>query len=282
MNDIPCRERLFPYRISAATFYAPYLRWLKHLGERLGIRPTLSIWKNTFTEYDDALLMTILSSGWQKPISAETNTVESIKKLITATFSTTSLEVSNDEIMGVIEITPPIPQIRAYFSNHTMEKESTAFEALHLRFDGLAYVAEMLIERYGKQGELIVYDILVAERLAATKNKAGSVAEFIEDFTAEECKPSLFTAGLKTELISKTHREAVVFVRECEWARYFQERHPSVGYLMACSTDEAAYKAFNSRLRMQRTRTLMEGGDLCDFRVYTIDKELNSEGQTEH
>lgn len=57
----------------------------------------------------------------------------------------------------------------------------------------------------------------------------------------------------------------------CEWARYFQERHPRVGYLMACSTDETAYRAFNPSLRLQRTQTLMEGGALCDFRIYATE-----------
>jgi hypothetical protein len=277
MDYIPCRERLFPFRINAANFYAPYLRWLTHLGERLGIQNTLSIWKNTFNEYDDALLMTILSSGWHKPLSDETDPQESIDNLVAESLSATNLDVSGAEVSGAIENTPPIPQIRRHFSNRTMEKEITAFEALHLRFDGPAHLAETIIGMYGKQGELIVYDMMVEGRLAAAKGETGSVADFIDDFTVESGKPSLFTAGLQSELVSKTNREAVLLVRECEWARYFQERHPSVGYLMACSTDEVAYKAFNSSLRMQRTQTLMEGGEFCDFRVYTIDHGHSSQ-----
>lgn len=203
MNYIPCRERIFTFRINANELYKPYLRWFKHLAERLGVHNT-----------------------------------------------------------------PPLAQIRRLFSNDTVEKGITAFEALHLRFDSLAHLAEILIKKYGKQGELIVYDIMVEGRLASGQGDTGSVEEFIEDFTTEEETPSLFTAGLQRELISKTKREVVLYVRECEWARYFRERHPTVGYLMACSTDEAAYKAFNSNLRMQRTSILMEGGELCDFRIY--------------
>ena len=51
----------------------------------------------------------------------------------------------------------------------------------------------------------------------------------------------------------------------------FRERHPGVGYLVACSTDEVDYRAFNEKLRMQRTSTLMEGGEVCDFRIYAVD-----------
>ncbi|MGD8531631.1 MAG: L-2-amino-thiazoline-4-carboxylic acid hydrolase, partial [Syntrophobacterales bacterium] len=81
---------------------------------------------------------------------------------------------------------------------------------------------------------------------------------------------NLFTAGLEIEKITETPREVVINVRECEWARYFQERHPRVGYLMACSTDEVAYKSFNRDLRMRRTQTIMEGAEKCDFKIYAI------------
>lgn len=278
MHELPCRESVFPLQISADTFYAPYLRWLRHLGERLGIPHTLSIWKNAFTEYDESLLTTILSSGWQKTSAHQTNTAESMNKGIAEIFAGANLEISGAEIKQVIENTPPIPQIKLHFSNFTQEKEVTAFEALHIRFDGLAHLAETLIEKYGKQGEFIVYDRMVAERLTAAKSKTGSVAEFMENFTAESSRPSLFTAGLQTELVRKTDREAVLWVRQCAWARYFNERHPRVGYLMACSRDEVAYQAFNRSLRLQRTQTLMEGGEWCDFRVYTIDQDVYPEG----
>jgi hypothetical protein len=221
-------------------------------------------------------LTKILSSGWHKVAPNESNLKDNADELIKEFFSTNNLELSNAEVKGVIENTPPIAQIRQLFSSDTVENEITAFEALHLRFDGLAYLAESLIKEYGKQGEFVVYDMMVEGRLVSGHGETGSVEEFIEGFTAEEDAPSLFTAGLQHELISKAKREAVVHVRECEWARYFQERHPNVGYLMACSTDEVSYKAFNASLRMQRTSTLMEGGEMCDFRIYAIDDNSNT------
>ena len=151
-----------------------------------------------------------------------------------------------------------------------MKREISAYDVLHLRFDGLAYLAETLIDSYGKQGELIVYDLMIAGRLANSKGEKGSVEQFMANFTAKPAKPNLFTAGLEIEKISETPREVVINVRECEWARYFLERHPRVGYLMACSTDEVAYKSFNQDLRMQRTQTIMEGAEKCDFKIYAI------------
>lgn len=271
MNYIPCPERLFPFKIHAANFHSTYVRWLNHLGERLGCQNIFALWKETFAEYDPALLMSILSTGWRKS-GSETSPEENIHQLISEAVSATQLEGHAIEAIKLIENTPPIPQVNLQFSNHPMVKEISAYAVLHLRFDALACLAEKLIETYGKQGELIVYDLMVEGRLAAAKGQTGSVAEFIEDFTDFTGAPNLFSAGLQTEVIRKSDREAVLLVCECEWARYFRERHPGVGYLMACSTDEVAYRAFNSSLRMQRTQTLMEDGDLCDFWVYTVEK----------
>lgn len=274
MNTIPCPERHFPFRINFVSFYAQYLRLLRNLIERLGYENTLSIWKNTFANYDDKLLMSILSSGWLKVESDETNQLEAkAEALIEEFFPPSGSALSRTEVGKIIEETPPIKQIKQLFSSHTIEKESTTYHAVHVLFDGLAYLAESLIDRFGKQGEFIIYDLLKEERLASSQGNTGRVEDFIKYFTSEVKPPNLFTAGEEMEVISKSEREAVTYVRECEWARYFKERHPRVGYLMACSTDEAAFKAFNPNLRLQRTETIMEGSDKCDFRIFAIDEK---------
>ena len=81
----------------------------------------------------------------------------------------------------------------------------------------------------------------------------------------------MHTAGLEAELVSANDTEVLTHTKECEWVRYYRDRHPRVGYLMCCSTDAAAYRAINARLRLQRTATLMEGDSHCDFRVYAVD-----------
>ena len=271
MDYIPCRQRSFLYEINRATFYAQYLRWFRYLGERLGLQNTIKLWEDTFAEYDDELLLGILSSEWQTVKSDEAEQVK-VSDFVKEILLTTPLEISEGQVRNIIDHTPPIGQISDHFSDETVVKQISAYDALHLRFDGLAYLAEAMIERFGKQGELIVYDLTVEERLASGQGAKGSVEQFIANFTAEPKIPNLFTAGLETRLISKTTSEVTLDVLECEWARYFQERHPRVGYLMACSTDEVAYKSFNKKLRMQRTQTIMEGSEKCDFRIFSIQR----------
>jgi hypothetical protein len=168
------------------SFYAGYLKWLRHLVERLGSQNTLSIWKNSFADYDDQLLMSILLSGWQKLGSDRTNQLEAkTEELIKEFFSPSTSSFSRIEVSNIIENTPPIAEIKRLFSTYTIEKEITAYNALHLRIDGFACLAESLIDKYGKQGEFIVYDLIQDGRLASSQGDTGSVKNFIENFTSK-------------------------------------------------------------------------------------------------
>lgn len=274
MNEIPLTERVFRFKLAPwlPACYASNLGWLKHLLERLGSECTLAAWQSVCQEGDDGLLHQILSSGWAEvPVTERFDAENRIAGVFAELYPTTIAGVSPETARQLVESMPPLPQIKYTFSSLNLWKEITAYEALHLRFDGPARLAEALLERYGKQGELIIYDILRQQRIRAGGGKTSTVAEFITDFTSEPAEANLFTAGLVTELASTGEREVVLHVRQCEWARYFQERHPRVGYLMACSTDEAAYRAMNENLRLQRTSTIMEGGEVCDFRIYAAD-----------
>jgi hypothetical protein len=53
---------------------------------------------------------------------------------------------------------------------------------------------------------------------------------------------------------------------ECLWATTFREVDASdIGYAAICYPDYAAASAFNSRIKLIRPTTLMEGHDCCDF-----------------
>jgi hypothetical protein len=272
--DLSCSQRRFPLRL-ASWFpgrYASYLRWLSHLVDRLGADRVLALWQEVHEGYDDELLSSILATGWCVDEQADIAAAEEhIAALLAQFFPTARKDIDQAQARLLAEQTPPIRQIRRAFPSLTVRRETTAYEALHLACDGLALLVEALIRSYGKQGELIAYDVLRAERIAASGGCTGSVAEFVADFTAQPHEANLFTAGLITEVMRVSERGVELHVKECEWARYYRERHPQVGYLMACSTDEAAYRAFNPTLRLQRTTTLMEGGQVCDFRIYALD-----------
>ena len=277
MEYIPCKDRVFPLQLAPeyGEFYETYIYWLKHLLERLGREPTLKIWQVAFNDYDDILLSDILSTGWEQVINSEPIDIQiEIATLINEVFPGAVDGVSGEQAKEIIDTTPPFKQINANLSHIDVIKQITTFNALHLFFDGLALLTETLIDLHGKQGELIAYDALLEQWTERQPNTIDA-AEFMKlraaRFSSEAGEPDMFSAGLEVEFIHASDTEVVTQVKECEWARYYQERHPRVGYLLACSLDNAAYQSFNQRIRLQRSSTIMEGAQICDFRVYTLD-----------
>ena len=279
MNNTTCSKRVFPLKLAPWLLirYTSYLHWLRHLLERLGHDCALSVWQDVYRDYNDELLLHILTTGWNDVAQDELVDVEgSIAELFPRFFPVAIEGVSMEKARQLVEKMPPINQVKQAFSSLNVWRETTAYEALHLLADGWALLTEALMRFHGKQGELIAYDLFREERIKAGGGKTGSVTEFMSGFTSNPEEADIFTAGLETESVHVSEQEVVFHVKECEWSRYFHERHPQVGYLIACSTDEAAYRTFNENLRMQRTSTLMEGGKVCDFRIYAVGEALDS------
>jgi hypothetical protein len=286
MSYIPCQERRFPLRLASQFEYHfwYYLHWLKHLLERLGREHALALWKNTFLKYDEETLVEILGAGWEEMEENGTLEYETlISEELAEVFPSPVEGVSAAEARALVESTPPFPQIQQYLPTINVRRETTTYEALHLFRDGLALLAEALLDGYGKQGELIAYETMLYEVPESPEPRVG-VEEFMSKrqvrFASEADEPNMHSAGLEVEFIRGSETEVVTRVTECEWARYYRERHPRVGYMLACALDNAVYRSFNSRLRLQRTSTLMEGGTECDFRVYAVD-DLSHSGGTE-
>ena len=286
MSYAPCQERTFPLRLPSQFGYHVwyYLHWLKHLLERLGPEHALDLWKNTFLEYNEERLVEILSTGWEEMEESGAEEYETlISETLAKVFPSPVEGVSAAEARALVESTPPFPQIQQYLPTINVRRQTTTYEALHLFRDGLALLAEALLDGYGKQGELIAYETMLDEVTESPEPRVG-VEEYLSKrqarFTSEPDEPNMHSAGLEVEFIRGSETEVVTRVTECEWARYYRERHPRVGYMLACALDNAVYRSFNSRLRLQRTSTLMEGGTECDFRIYAVD-DLSHSGGTE-
>ncbi len=87
-----------------------------------------------------------------------------------------------------------------------------------------------------------------------------------------------FTSGMKSneyfwshaitlKWVEETERAAEVRVTECLWAQTFRAADAAdIGYGMICHPDFAAATAFNPKMHMQRTKTLMQGHEYCNHR----------------
>ena len=58
-----------------------------------------------------------------------------------------------------------------------------------------------------------------------------------------------------------------VKVTECIWAKTFHDlKAPDIGYAMVCHADFAIATAFNPKMKLIRSKTLMQGHDCCNHR----------------
>ena len=68
-------------------------------------------------------------------------------------------------------------------------------------------------------------------------------------------------------MVEDTEKAAEIKVTECLWARTFRAADAAdIGYATTCYGDYAAAPAFNPKMKMIRTKTLMQGNDCCNHR----------------
>jgi hypothetical protein len=213
----------------------------------------------------------ILADGWE-PSDEQTHAPVMIDELIDPHFSSPVEGVSATHAHVLVTMDSGVRLPIERYPSLQVKRQITTYDSLHLRLDGVARLATSMTSHLWKQGEFLAYDLCREGRTARAAAEGGkrTADEVLKEWAdaGQLTSPTIFSAGLNDELIRASDTEVVLHVTACEWARYFGERHPSVGYLVAWSTDDAELRAATDGLWMQRTSTIMEGGSLCDFRVY--------------
>jgi hypothetical protein len=87
-------------------------------------------------------------------------------------------------------------------------------------------------------------------------------------FTAGMRKaPPLIQHALAVEMVEDSAQAFEYKVTQCLWARMFREQDAAdIGYAVVCNPDHGVATGFNSKLKLIRTQTLMQGGECCDLR----------------
>ena len=79
----------------------------------------------------------------------------------------------------------------------------------------------------------------------------------------------LFSMGgaLEFEVLETGEAGVSLNVTRCRYAEMYKEHGlEDFGYLLSCGRDYALIEGFNPGIKFTRTRTIMQGGDHCDFR----------------
>jgi hypothetical protein len=72
---------------------------------------------------------------------------------------------------------------------------------------------------------------------------------------------------LTFKIVEHTERAIEIKVTECLWAKTFRDNGAAeLGHAAICQPDFATAPAFNPKLKMVRTKTLMQGHECCNHR----------------
>lgn len=79
--------------------------------------------------------------------------------------------------------------------------------------------------------------------------------------------------SLEMDVLEQTPKTFFFNVTSCPYyERYRELGLVELGVGFSCCRDEPHARGFNPRLRLMRTKTIMEGADHCDFRYYLDDE----------
>ncbi len=116
----------------------------------------------------------------------------------------------------------------------------------------------------------------VIEQLGFEEGRRQAEQAGANDFeTFRKQRHQYSPAGLTTEIVQDEPHALGQDVTRCAFKEFYTEMGvPELGFLLSCSRDFAKARGFNPRVRLTRTKTLMQGSDRCDFRW--SDSEVDS------
>jgi hypothetical protein len=134
------------------------------------------------------------------------------------------------------------------------------------------------VEAFGKEKALVVARNVI-EGLAADAGKMLAVVARGNSMEHLKQALSLFSQGgaMDIEIQEDVENQTGMNVTRCAYAEMYRKHGmEDLGYLLSCGRDFALVENFNPKITLERTQTIMEGAEFCDFR-FTL--EDDSEGQ---
>ncbi len=125
-----------------------------------------------------------------------------------------------------------------------------------------------LEEEIGKERSLEILTKWSEQRIVkmAGNRRVASFAEF-KEYWKNTSAEDFFLHTSTTEFPEETDMVLQCKIIECLWAKTFQELNAAeLGKIMVCDPDFSFASTVNPKLRLKRTKTLMEGHDCCDHR----------------
>ncbi len=79
--------------------------------------------------------------------------------------------------------------------------------------------------------------------------------------------------ALQREVLEKSDTRYDFNITRCKYAEMYKELGlADMGFVFSCGRDGMMYSGFNDKIELQRTQTIMQGADYCDFRLSLKDE----------
>ncbi len=100
-----------------------------------------------------------------------------------------------------------------------------------------------------------------------TAGRAPAVRDLVSFASNMKNMPPLMQHALEAEIVEQSPEAFEYRVKKCLWAKVFRDGDVAdIGYAMVCYPDYAVARGLNPKLRLIRTKTLMQGDDGCSLR----------------
>jgi len=163
--------------------------------------------------------------------------------------------------------------LQAPASGPSANADMTWEQAFTFRYQGYARVSKKLSSRIGNDQFLEMLreaSSEVASESATLKAKSEpgrDLENFIAFFTTQLMSRPIFRSALVWEIAERSKTALEIRVSQCLWARTFRaEEAAEIGYSSVCYADYAGTAAMNPKIKLIRTKTLMQGHDCCNHR----------------
>lgn len=142
-------------------------------------------------------------------------------------------------------------------------------------FGGMVYLARELERVLGREKahEIIrkSRERYGVESIRKRMAERGPIKNF-EDFKAlckEDAKSPFWSHTLTITFPEETPKKIVHHITECLYAKTFKEMNAgNLGYILCCHPDFATAQVYHPKIKLKRTKTLMQGDSYCDHTYY--------------
>ena len=161
------------------------------------------------------------------------------------------------------------------------ENQTVLTDHLKRKMKIAAEIAVLLLhkmeDRFGPEAREVIRDMAKGP-MPMPRPEPGNPETDLQKFCAQLDKNCAGSHNWQ-RVIDEPSRVGYHYTR-CMWAEIFHELgEPELG-LILCAGDEPSVKSFNPKLAFTRTKTLMDGDELCDHIFYVEEEGESHEPKT--